>query len=79
MVAGTETPLVVSSAHLFDDLDDIATKCIDDDAMYNAIDNIFKDNDVKNSQVYNRVRFLKVTNWKHIAKKTFDVYKQIIR
>lgn len=79
VVAGTETPLVVSSVHLFDDLDDVATKCIDDDAMYNAIDNIFKDNDVKNSQVHSRVRFLKTTNWKHIAKKTFDVYKQIIR
>ncbi len=79
IVAGTETPLVVSSVHLFDDVDDIATKCKDDDELYHAIDNVFKDNAVKQSQMKNRIKFLKSTNWKQISEKTFDVYKNSIK
>jgi hypothetical protein len=64
---------------LFDDVDDIATKCKDDDELYHAIDNVFKDNAVKQSQMKNRIKFLKSTNWKQISEKTFDVYKNSIK
>lgn len=76
VVAGTETPLVVSDAHLFDDLENIAIKCASDDAIYNAIDRIFDSNDIKQSQIQNRVKFLQSTSWKTIAQKTVNIYKK---
>lgn len=77
VVAGTETPLVTSTAHLFDDVDGVATKCGTDDELYEAVDAIFRTDAVRKSQLAARVKFLKDTSWKKVGQKTADLYKKL--
>lgn len=77
VVAGTETPLVTSTAHLFDDLGSVATQCGTDDELYEAIDKIFSSESVRKSQLAARVQFLKETSWKRVASRTVDLYKKL--
>ncbi|MBS1722355.1 MAG: glycosyltransferase [Armatimonadetes bacterium] len=79
VVAGTQTPLVVSSAHLFDDLTNVAVKCKTDDDLFQAIDDVFSSNRVKESQVMGRTKFLRETSWRAVARRTLDVYKTLLR
>lgn len=77
LICGTTTPLVTSNVHLFDDLADCATICKDDEEIKNAIDNIFSNNNIKESQVISRTKMIEESSWDKIAIRLREIYKEI--
>jgi glycosyltransferase involved in cell wall biosynthesis len=78
LIMSTATPLVTSSAHLFDDLDGYVSKADTAEELCAAIDKVFSDWKIKKSQLDKRSEFLKNNNWKNIAGQTFNLYKKIL-
>lgn len=78
LVLGTETPLVVSNVHLFDDLQDLVPRATSDDELYTYIDQILSDSRYGKEQVSKRVQMLSETSWVNVAKQYSDLYKTLI-
>jgi glycosyltransferase involved in cell wall biosynthesis len=78
MVISTEIPLIVSSVHLFDDINGLAFKYKSSNILYNILDNLFSDDLHYNSHMVNRIEFIKETAWKIVARKHFELYSKIL-
>ena len=76
MVLGTETPLVTSKVHLFDDVAGLAFQAANDDELYNAIDEVFSGKAASFNEA--RVQFLKQTSWKSVAKMHAELYSKVL-
>jgi glycosyltransferase involved in cell wall biosynthesis len=74
---GTETPLVVSSAYLFEDINHIALVGDNTDELANQIDKIFQHKIDFDQMKKDRINFLKETSWKRTAEKTIDLYHSL--
>jgi glycosyltransferase involved in cell wall biosynthesis len=77
LVLATETPLVVSRVHLFDDIEGLCPRVGDDEELYTAIDKIFYDWKEKAGQIAKRRAFLKKTSWASIAHRLSVYYKEL--
>jgi glycosyltransferase involved in cell wall biosynthesis len=79
LIMATSTPLITSDVHLFDDLDGYVLKAHDNDEFVRYIDEVFTDWKIGAEQVTKRPEFIRQTNWKVVANKTFDLYQRIIQ
>ena len=77
LILTTQTPLVTSNVHLFDDLNKVASKAIDDESLYQLTLTALTDWKVKRDQIMARTEFLKNKSWTSVAEKTVDLYKQL--
>jgi glycosyltransferase involved in cell wall biosynthesis len=78
MVLTTETPLITSRVHLFDDIDGIVDKATSEDEFFEKTLAALTDWKVKTRQIEDRKAFMKATRWDIVAHKTLDVYKSIV-
>lgn len=78
LVLTTETPLVVSDVHLFDDVKDVADVATSDDELYTAISNVFEQKGLSEMQKKKRLDFLAATSWSTIATKTLILYRRLL-
>ena len=77
IVITTETPLVTSKAHIFDDLAHIVKQADTINEFVEDVSEIFESN--KEKEIQNKLKsdFLKIINWKHTAKVTSELYEKI--
>lgn len=75
LILTTETPLVVSDVHLFDDIKDIADVAHNDDELYDLVDKVFASGGLTDLQKKKRLDFLRTTSWGKIGEKTLSLYK----
>jgi glycosyltransferase involved in cell wall biosynthesis len=78
LVMGTETPMVVTNVHLFDDLEGLVPRAASDDELYEAIRNIFLKEDEKARQISYRKNFLRKTSWSAVAYATAALYHRLV-
>ena len=78
LVLGTTTPLVVSDAHLFDDIKHFIPHSDDNDILASYISAYFNKSGIDDLESAQRKEFLESKNWKNIAKQTFDLYSDIV-
>lgn len=76
IVLGTETPLVTSRVHLFDDVAGLVFQASNDNELYNVIDEVFSNKAVSFNEA--RVQFLKQTSWKSVAKMHAELYSKVL-
>jgi glycosyltransferase involved in cell wall biosynthesis len=78
IIIGTETPLVTTQVHLFDDLNGVAFKAKNDADLYNCIDSIFENPEMAKLQNPARIEFLKHTSWSSVAKQHVELYFKVL-
>lgn len=78
MILGTQTPLVVTGVHLFDDLEGIVPRARDDQELYEAVDNIFDNKGATEAEVSKRTEFLRKTSWESVAQRLAALYNRIL-
>jgi hypothetical protein len=71
----TETPVITSDAHLFDDLKDLVLVGKDDEEIYQHICNIFDGNFNLKESNKRRIKFIEETSWKREAERLFILFK----
>lgn len=76
---GTQTPLVTTKVHLFDDVKDVAFQAGTDDDLYNIIDNIFSKPGIQEQYNDSRIEFLRNTSWESVAKMHLELYSKVLR
>jgi glycosyltransferase involved in cell wall biosynthesis len=74
MIVATETPLVVSNVHLFDDIKNLVPVASTDDDLYNAIVAVFEAQELSADDKQRRLEFLKETSWENIGNKLLEFY-----
>lgn len=74
----TETPLVVSTAYLFEDIRDISLVGSNIEELANCIDTIFQYKINKKKMIDDRINFLKQTSWKSISQSTLNLYSSLL-
>lgn len=79
VVIGTQTPLVTTMVHLFDDIRCVAFQARTDDDLYNTIDQIFSNPSIQEQYNDLRVKFLRDTSWNSVAKMHFELYLKVLR
>lgn len=78
LVLGTETPLITSAVHLFDDITGVALKGSTDQEIYGLIDNLFTNSNIRLEQNVKKIYFLKKTAWPVVAKQFTDLYHKLL-
>jgi len=78
IIIGTETPLVTTSVHLFDDLNGVAFKANNDAGLYNHIDSIFSNPEIIKGYNDARIEFLRKTSWSAVAKQHVELYSKVL-
>jgi len=78
LVMGTETPMVVTNVHLFDDVEGVVPRANNDQELYEYIKNIFNSDNEKNRQIGYRKNFLRKTGWATVAFSTAALYQKIL-
>lgn len=78
MVLTTQTPLITSKAHLFDDIASITLRVSDADDLHKKIDQVFSSDKVRKSQSRYRLDFLADNKWSVVARKVSIVYKNVL-
>lgn len=79
VVLSTTTPLIVSDAHLFDDLEGIVPRPKNVYELIDEIDKVFSDPSAKTKQLEVRSSFLKKVHWGAIATQLSDLYDRILK
>lgn len=74
LILATETPLVVSNVHLFDDIEGVVPRASNEDDMYNYIDAVFVNKKLSDTDKKKRVSFLRKTSWPAVARQLTSFY-----
>lgn len=78
LTLATKVPLVVSDAHLFDDIKFLVPHSENDEELEDYISNYFIQGGINEEETINRKQFLKQNDWSEIARLTHNVYKKIL-
>ena len=74
LILATETPLVVSDVHLFDDINDVVPVAASDDDFQYELEEIFKRRSLALVEKQARVDFLKRTSWGNVGSDVLNYY-----
>jgi glycosyltransferase involved in cell wall biosynthesis len=76
MVLSTTTPLIVSNAHLFDDLEGVVPRASSIEEFSDCIEKVFENKD--DNQLEARIKLLDAVNWDTVAQSTYNLYQKLI-
>ena len=77
LILTTETPLIVSNVHLFDDIKSVVDVALSDEELYHAIKKVFDTGGLTAEQKENRIRFLDKTSLGNIGVETLSLYRKL--
>ena len=77
LIITTETPLVVSDVHLFDDIKPVVDVARSDEELYLAIKRVFDAGGLTPQQKEDRIRFLDKTSWGNVGIETLSLYRKL--
>ena len=77
LIITTETPLVVSDVHLFDDIKPVVDVARSDEELYLAIKRVFDAGGLTPQQKEARISFLNKTSWRNVGIETLSLYRRI--
>ena len=78
LTLATTTPLVVSDAHLFDDIKYLVPHSDVKEELITYISHYFDKGGISEEEYNQRKLFLKENDWMEIGRRTFDIYQKIV-